>query len=480
MKKHASRIRDHILGPTGSVILHVVVVVLLFKLVLFRAPDQQPEVEVMMLEAETVDLDELREQLKELEDIQVVQTVEVPEVSLEEPVMDDVEDFQAEDPEVDFAALDMLDDVQGPLVMSGLYAARSDEGRKGALRKYAGGVARYTETSVLKALEWLKENQEADGAWDKVERNNMGSDVDRSSMTGLGLLTFLAHGETPTSEDYGETVEMAIRYLVSAQKPDGRFCKTTSGPGVYAHAIATYAVSEAYGLTQIPALREAMEKSARVIVEGQQAGGGWDYGYKNEGRRDTSVTGWQVQALKAAYIAKAGVPGIEDALEKASRDLTSAQVGNGRFAYSNKDARATPSMTGVGVLCLQLAGEGKKSPVRRGIAALEDVAIDWDKGGGHALYSWYYITQAKFHQGGSTWSRWNNEFARLYTKMQNEDGSWTSPGEGETLYGPVYSTTLAALTLQVYYRLLPTYQADAVAPGEEEDFEEEEDLIEVI
>jgi hypothetical protein len=29
----------------------------------------------------------------------------------------------------------------------------------------------------------------------------------------------------------------------------------------------------------------------------------------------------------------------------------------------------------------------------------------------------------------------------------------------EVEYGPVYATTMAALTLQVYYRFLPTYKA---------------------
>jgi hypothetical protein len=332
----------------------------------------------------------------------------------------------------------------------------------------------------MKALEWLKEHQAPDGSWNMVKRSNLGKDIGNASMTGLGLLTFLAHGETPTSEQYGETVEKAIRFLVSAQNDEGGFCRTTSGPGTYAHAIATYAVSEAYGLTQIPVLRDCMEKAAGVIIRGQQPGGGFDYGYKDQGRRDTSVAGWQIQALKAAYIANADVPGLEEALAKAVEDLVSSQAGNGRFNYSATTENGTINMTGVGVLCLQLLGEGRRPPARDGIKALEGVKVDWDSNPRHALYGWYYITQAKFHHGGNTWSRWNSEFARLYTRRQNEDGSWTSPADEEEPYGPVYSTTLAALTLQVYYRLLPTYQAEAVAPDEEVEPEEDEDLIDVI
>ncbi|HPY62508.1 MAG TPA: hypothetical protein PLJ22_05135, partial [Kiritimatiellia bacterium] len=86
------------------------------------------------------------------------------------------------------------------------------------------------------------------------------------------------------------------------------------------------------------------------------------------------------------------------------------------------------------------------------------------------IYSWYYVSQAKFHQGGAHWSSWNNKFAPTLIRNQSPDGSWTSPGHaltgdgvtrefrGEGINSQVYATTLAALTLQVYYRFLPTYQ----------------------
>ena len=61
-------------------------------------------------------------------------------------------------------------------------------------------------------------------------------------------------------------------------------------------------------------------------------------------------------------------------------------------------------------------------------------------------------------------------------RWENEDGSWTSPGANsehesgkEVNLGPVYSTTLAALTLQVYYRFLPTYKPIAVEPVSQTD-----------
>ena len=81
---------------------------------------------------------------------------------------------------------------------------------------------------------------------------------------------------------------------------------------------------------------------------------------------------------------------------------------------------------------------------------------------------------------GASFPSWNDQFAPVYTRAQNADGSWTPPGD-ERIQGKVYGTTLAALTLQVYYRLLPTYRDDLPAP-EEPGVEDpaEEDLFEVI
>jgi len=105
------------------------------------------------------------------------------------------------------------------------------------------------------------------------------------------------------------------------------------------------------------------------------------------------------------------------------------------------------------------------------LQSLTGSSCDWSKPDAWPLYAWYYVTQAKFHQGGQTWSGWNSKFARVYVKNQNDDGSWTSPGANsdhahgkEVNLGPVYSTALAALTLQVYYRFLPTYKPIAVEP----------------
>lgn len=100
------------------------------------------------------------------------------------------------------------------------------------------------------------------------------------------------------------------------------------------------------------------------------------------------------------------------------------------------------------------------------------------------MYAWYYITQVKFHRGGATLKNWNNQFARTLTATQEEDGHWEFPAQkGQPEHGSnrgaVYSTTLAALMLQVYYRNLPTFQERAIEETEEQ-VEDDDVVIEII
>ena len=350
----------------------------------------------------------------------------------------------------DAEGIEIRNKVRSPLILPIELGSRSGPPREKALNTHAGSMGARTEAAVEKALNWLKTNQQADGSWGP----------NTIALTGLSLLTFLAHGETTSSTNYSRTVENAIRFLLAKQRANGTFVNVNTQEGPYEHGIASYAMCEAYGLTRIPELKPAMEKAVQVILNGQQPGGGWDYRYSKGGRRDTSVAGWQIQALKAALIAGAENPDIRKSLAKAADDLKKAcDPVTGKFHYTDRSSQTSESITGVAVLCLDLIGQGDSKEARQGLSALTKALCKWEAAPEWAMYGWYYITQAKFQEGGSEWKRWNNQFARAFTGSQNKDGSWTAPKEDERKYGPAYSTTLAALTLQVYYRFLPTYKA---------------------
>ncbi len=329
----------------------------------------------------------------------------------------------------------------------GLLDGRDGRNRKKILDQIPGSSI--TEPCVEKSLRWLKAHQAPDGSW---------PGQDPSAMTGLALLTYLAHGELPGKPEFGDTVTRALKYLLARQDSRGFFSKN-----VYAHAIATYAIAEAFTMTRIVELNAAMDKGARVILNGQQSAGGFDYDYQKNQRFDTSVTGWQIQALKAAQIAGTEMPGLSEGLARAARFLETdafSHDGSG-FVYEGKTGIPTAtggktSMTGVGTLCLQMLGKSASPQTRSGLRTLQKADFEWPETGKAGVYAGYYVTQAKFHAGDKTdWMNWNRKMQQTLVARQYADGHWEQ-GDYET-GSHVYTTTLCTLMLEVYYRYLPTY-----------------------
>ena len=83
------------------------------------------------------------------------------------------------------------------------------------------------------------------------------------------------------------------------------------------------------------------------------------------------------------------------------------------------------------------------------------------------LYYWYYGTLAMYHAGGVEWENWNNQLKQTLLQTQNRQGdragSWSPDGVWGGYGGEVYSTAMATLNLEVYYRYLPLYQQLAKA-----------------
>jgi hypothetical protein len=325
------------------------------------------------------------------------------------------------------------------------YKNRGGDDRSAILTKQK---AQKTEMAVLKALQWLQAKQTTDGSWPGQEP---------TAMTGLALLAYLAHGETTSSAVFGDTVTRGLRSLLARQNNNGAFSQN-----VYAHAIATYAMAEAYTMTRIMDLKSPLEKAVRVIINGQQSNGGFDYNYLKGQRFDTSVTGWQIQALKAAKTASPDMDGLDDALTRATHFLlfdAVARDGSG-FVYDGKTGTLPAgggklSMSGVGTLCLQMLGKNSSPQVRTGLKVLQNAELNWPAAGKANVYTGYYVAQAKFQSGNQTeWMRWNLHMQKVLLAKQAKDGHWE---QGDYDNGShVYTTTLCVLMLEVYYRYLPS------------------------
>ena len=101
-------------------------------------------------------------------------------------------------------------------------------GRRGATRQKMlaeGGGNAASEAAVTKGLQWLVRQQKNDGRWALTDATA----ADDVAATGLGLLPFLAAGQThkPAKGEkegpYARTVEFGLSYLKSKQRINGSF-----------------------------------------------------------------------------------------------------------------------------------------------------------------------------------------------------------------------------------------------------------------
>ena len=321
------------------------------------------------------------------------------------------------------------------------------------------------EDAVVKGLRWLKANQNPDGSW---------SGQSSVAMTGLALLAYFGHCETPASDEFGESCLNGISYLVNiGMINDGRIADNfTVNHWSYEHAIATYALAEALVFCKeikqpFPYLDEVTTKAGQYILDHQHVSGGWAYAYaKTGGHTDVSVAGWQLQALKACSHTGIKFKGMTTGVNKGLKYLATCQNVNGGFGYAGPTSGVADyfSLTGVGMLCNQMWGKADTSVVRRAAKYLTDNSRFDYNGANCDLYGHYYESQAMMQRGGNDWKQYNAMFRDQLLNNQDADGSWKVPGGGQKLRAAApgfvsdktYRTCLCTLMLEVYYRFLST------------------------
>ena len=485
----------HYSSVSISLVINALLLVALFTFITFQEQSQRETSTVMVIDPSEQEL--IEEIEEEIEPEEIVDPEEITEDLTFDMDMQLDTEFEPETEVVETTATevsqltDLMSDVSSPVVMTGMMVGRTPSSRAAAIKRYGQGVGGVAEASVLKALTWLKDNQNSDGSWHK--EGGASSANQNVGYVGLGLLTFLAHGETPSSAEFGPTVAKAIRYLVERQNDNGSWGKLTGSHMSYGHAMATYALAEAYTMTENPLLREPLDKSLTLLLDGQQPNGGFDYNYKLENRNDLSVAAWNVQAMKAASISGVGGDRLKKALQLGMDGMMtnsrSAENGLG-FGYTSPGRKRI--ISAAGSLCLFLTGRGKGGEARSAINFLEANHINnehlpqWngpEGDGGGKINEWYYAVQAVFQDNpeGGNFKKYYPAMVKALAKNQASDGHWLCYTKKGTGKGKTYNTTLGALGLMVTYRYLPTTQADninAIVPsaGQPEVTEEEEDI----
>lgn len=381
----------------------------------------------------------------------------------------------------------MADPNLAPLLRRGSIGGRLTAESKEALMRAYGGTPE-AHQAVLLGLRWLARHQAKDGRWSLKYYHEshpactcwseFEKEVDDNDIAGtaFGLLPFLGEGvthnrapERPSElADYRRVVQRGLEFLVRSQVSDPKSKEAGKLSGnMYAHALATMALCEAYGLSQDERLKIPAQLAIRYLMDAQHSEGGWRYGPKQPG--DLSVTSWVFFAIQSGRLA--GLMISKDPLTRAQRFVDSCACGppefvRARYCYDPRSVEKNPtlSMTAAGLLTRQYLGWRKDDPDL--VAGCQYLVQNLPPESGTnlgAIYYYHYATQVLHHMEGQEFDLWNYRMREHLIRTQQKEGcragSWNAEGtDWGKRGGRLYATGLALMTLQVYYRHLPLYR----------------------
>ena len=343
--------------------------------------------------------------------------------------------------------------------------------------------------AVQRGLEWLAAHQDADGRWDAdgfmkhddpafEPCDGPGNAVHDIGCTGLALLAFMGENNTTKAGPYKENVRRGINWLRKQQDADsGLFGGKLSHDFVYDHAIAAYAMCEAYGLSESKVLKKFAQRGLNYLESHRNSYSVWRYQPQDQDN-DISVTGWAIMAYKSGKFF--GLTVNDEAMKNAEIFLDQVSDASGKHGYQNAGegssrkrgehevkfpSEKTHALTAVGLFCRFFLGQDpKEKPIMKASAKLmNQLPPVWDEQSGAIdHYYWYYATYALFQMGGPEWRRWQKAAEKVIPKNQHQQrsdknlyGSWDPVGAWGDDGGRVYSTAILTLTMQANYRYTP-------------------------
>jgi hypothetical protein len=361
--------------------------------------------------------------------------------------------------------------------MMSSFAGRSGATKSQMLRE--GGGNERSEAAVARGLAWLAKQQRTDGSW--VFDGDHKEEI--VAATGLALAAFLGAGETHKhAKKYRANVERGLQYLMRNCPVSGPNAgKFIGARTMYAQAIGALALCEAYGMTKDPALKPHAQAAINFIIRAQAADGSWGYQAGSPG--DTSIVGWQIQALQAARLSK-DIVVDPNCIKKAVEFLNKVGAGSRKAMYGYRDpggAAPGTALTAVGLLCRYYVdgwgpdnaamAEGVQGLLQRNPPQFKSKVLG-------NMYYYYYATQVVHFFEGEAWKTWNEGpkdpqtgkrtggmrdwlINLQVTKDGPNYGSWDPDNSWMGRTGRLGTTAMCVMTLEVYYRHMPLYKRAA-------------------
>ncbi|MHC4953943.1 MAG: hypothetical protein ACYTGZ_08630 [Planctomycetota bacterium] len=373
-------------------------------------------------------------------------------------------------------------------------------GRGGKAPKRPSLVTDKTRAAIDGALRWLADQQhrkgKAKGSWNsrvgfKINDGYRLQPMDQAreglphlGVTSLAAMAFLSGGHLPGQGPYGKNMREALDFVLKHVDDDGGYI-TAYGTRMYSHAFSLLYLSEVYGMTGDPKLREKLDKAVEFTFRSQNKDGGWRYAPAAQDS-DMSITVCQVVALREARNIGIRVP--RETIDKALKYvMESAVVGStnpqrGAFLYQHSDVpfnRNSFALTAAGLTTIQQAGLYTQRDVdrycRKHAIRVSPRLTDclqylnetyepiWRDYSNHYFFYYgnYYATQAWYTRGGREWQRWytriRDDLLSIANHRRGPDGKRRTYWESRYV-GDSFATAVAALILQVPNHYLPIFQ----------------------
>lgn len=323
--------------------------------------------------------------------------------------------------------------------------------RETSRRSSRGLITRETQKAIDDGLEYLMRRQSLDGS----QRGAFGSDGYRANTAVVALagLAYMSAGSSPNRGPYGAYISACIDYLLANTQSGGFIAvpnARTHGP-MYGHGFATLFLAEVYGMTGVPEVRDTLRAAVKLIVDTQNADGGWRY-QPVRSEADISVTVCQMMALRAARNAGVFVP--NEAVDRCISYVKRSQNPDGGFSYMLSGGPSAFPRSAAGVVALYSAGIYEGETIERALQYLEDNLPHEStfRGNNHFFYGQYYAAQAFWHVGADRWQRYYRTIRDLLQDRQAAQGFWPD------FICPEYGTAMACIVLQLPNNYLPIFQ----------------------
>jgi len=351
------------------------------------------------------------------------------------------------------------------------------DGRVAPLREQlvaAYGSDAEMEAAVDRGLKWLAEHQYADGSWSfsHILAPRCGGKCKnpgelykcRNAATALVLLAYLGSGNTHVSGPYSLQVTGGLTYLATHMKPTPAGASLWEPEAKYSHAAATAALCEIYAMTRDKRVGTVAQQALMFLCNAQTPSGSWRYEAQDA---DVVVNSWQILALRAAHMGRLPVPPqvMKNAAQYFERTkVVAEETGALRAAAADKMATASALQSRIFLGWKKdMVAKDASQLARLGCA---DFDFDFD----------LFATPVMFQCNGIEWTVWSKAMRQSLMRTQategHEKGSWAILDDPKFVPGGrMYSTCVALLCLEVYYRYLPLYRDPAPAtdkPGKKQ------------